>query len=423
MKKKIFKIFILLIIAASPLAYYLFRNELPVYSRRPFVYEILFFAPFVLYIIIAYLGIKLNQTRIFFSSILLIEIYYFINTNNVPFIDLQLDESLLPKYVAVMLILILFFLFTFKEKYIISQYGFLQILFLIIPIVFSIPMIKFYQPGIYATSIENPVFNYEFWHLPDYIVLLFISLLLLLFLQKDRSILQFKITLLICLLPLIAAMNFAAGIGQINDETRIFNALSFLVAGCLIIYTLFQLYWEKVYIDELTGIPNRRAFDEYLNKLGRKYTIAMIDIDHFKILNDKYGHTEGDNVLRFVAKHIATESDGRVFRYGGEEFSVIYKGMKTKDVFWKLEQMRDDLSEKAFSIRSLEEIRKLKSKKDRKHTPVNVKRVKVTFSAGVAHKTSDLKLPYDVVDAADKALYQAKKRGRNKCVKAQSNKT
>ena len=65
------------------------------------------------------------------------------------------------------------------------------------------------------------------------------------------------------------------------------------------------MYWEKVYIDELTGIPNRRAFDEYLKKLGRKYTIAMMDIDHFKKFNDTYGHSEGDNVLRFVAKHIA----------------------------------------------------------------------------------------------------------------------
>ncbi len=418
MRKNISKLIIAIAIAATPLTYYLFREYLPVYSRRPLVYEILFFAPYIFYIIIAYLGIKLNQTRIFFSSLLWIEIYYFLNTAKLPFIDLQLNESLLPKYIAVFSILILFFIFSLKEEYIFSKYGLLQLLFLLIPFALLIPLMKFYQPGMYTVLIENPVIKYEFWYIPDIIWLVVLGLFSLFFLQKDKSIQHFKYTILICLLPLIIAMNFTAGRGQIDIEARIINAFSFLIIALLLLYALFKMYWEKVYIDELTGIANRRAFDEYLKKLGKKYTIVMIDIDHFKGFNDKYGHTEGDNILRFVARHIADESGGNVFRYGGEEFSIIYKGLLTKDVFWRLEQMRDNLSEKTFSIRTLEEIRNLKTKKDRKHTPINVKKVKVTFSAGVAHKTPEYKLPYDVIDAADKAMYKAKKSGRNKCVKA-----
>ena len=185
------------------------------------------------------------------------------------------------------------------------------------------------------------------------------------------------------------------------------------------LYALYRMYWEKVYIDELTGVPNRRAFDEYLKKLGRKYTIAMIDIDHFKKFNDTYGHTEGDNVLRFVAKHIEAEAEAPVFRYGGEEFSAIYKGAPTKRVFKILDLMRDNLASKIFYLRTTEEIRKSKTKKDRRRNHANAKIVKVTISIGIAHKTPAKKEAHDVIVTADKALYKAKENGRNQVVKIQ----
>ena len=181
------------------------------------------------------------------------------------------------------------------------------------------------------------------------------------------------------------------------------------------LYMLYRMYWHKVYIDELTGIPNRRAFDEYLKRLGRKYVIAMIDIDHFKQFNDTYGHTEGDNVLRFVAKHIANEAGTKVFRYGGEEFSAIYKGLHAKETFNLLDQMRAKLASKIFYLRTSEEIRKSKSKKNRTQSHKNSKIVKITMSIGMAVKTRSGKEAQDVIIAADKALYKAKENGRNRC--------
>jgi len=176
--------------------------------------------------------------------------------------------------------------------------------------------------------------------------------------------------------------------------------------------------WQKVYIDELTGIANRRAFDEYLHRLGRKYTIAMVDIDYFKKFNDKFGHREGDNVLRYVAKHLIEKSGTHVFRYGGEEFAIIYKGVGIENIFWRLERMREELANKDFHIRIEETIRRRESADDRGKKQRKTKKVKVTLSVGVAQRTSKIKTPYDVINLADKALYSAKNKGRNLCVKA-----
>ncbi|MEJ2544812.1 MAG: GGDEF domain-containing protein [Calditrichaceae bacterium] len=217
------------------------------------------------------------------------------------------------------------------------------------------------------------------------------------------------------MLPLIFSFNFAAGRKPMDVETNILSAFSFSVMGFVFLYALYQMYWEKVYIDELTGIPNRRAFDEYLKKLGKKYVIAMIDVDHFKKFNDNYGHLEGDNVLRYVAKHITEGAGGASFRYGGEEFSVIYRGIEIKYVLNILDQMRANLASSDFYLRSSEEVRQFKTKKNRKNTRSNKKTVNVTISIGIAHKSLSKKDVQDVIDTADKALYRAKDNGRNRC--------
>jgi len=92
------------------------------------------------------------------------------------------------------------------------------------------------------------------------------------------------------------------------------------VISAILLYSLYQLYWERAYIDELTGIPNRRSLNERLKRTDGSYSVAMIDIDHFKNMNDTYGHREGDNVLKFLAAHMGRVFGDTVFRYGGEEF-------------------------------------------------------------------------------------------------------
>lgn len=417
MKKDNIKIILFVLLALSPLIYYQFRPYLPLYQRRPLVYDIVFYVPYVFYAVTAFLGLKLNQSRIFFTALFWAAIYYLINTSDIAHIDLKISEIQLVKLLALSSFWVLFLLYVLKEKYIIGLYGLVRFLFVFIPVIGSVWLAKKITPGSYPYLMEQALFNFGFWNLPDLVLLCVSGLITFLVLQKDRSIHHFKNAIYVNLLPLILSFNFAAGRQQFDTETRIFSAFSFSVMGFVFLYALYRMYWEKVYIDELTGIPNRRAFDEYLKKLGRKYAIAMMDVDHFKQFNDTYGHTEGDNVLRFVARHIAEEAGTAVFRYGGEEFSAIYRGSQTKQAYQMLDQMRARLASSIFYLRASEDIRKSKTKKNRRKSPSAGKTAQVTISVGIAQKTRNKKEPQDVIMRADKALYKAKENGRNRCEK------
>jgi diguanylate cyclase (GGDEF)-like protein len=416
MKINIIKISISVLLALSPLLYYEFREFLPVYSRRAEVYEIVFFVPYIFFGLTAFLGLKLNQSRIFFTALFWAILYYLINTSPVTGLHIELNDIQLAKLLAISALLVVFSIYALNEKYIMGLYGFLRLIFVVIAVVGSLWLAGQITPGKYPYLMEQALFSFKSWHLPELVFLFFISLVTFLILQKDSSIQKFKLALYVNLLPLILTFNFAAGRQEFDFETRIYSAFSFSVMGLVFLYALYRMYWEKVYIDELTGIPNRRAFDEYIKKLGRKYIIAMIDVDHFKKFNDTYGHSEGDNVLRFVAKHIAEECGGAAFRYGGEEFSVIYKAGQIKHAFILLDDMRENLASSTFFLRTSEDVRQSKTKKNRK-VVTRAKGLSVTISVGISHKTSAKKEAQDVVDTADKALYKAKENGRNRCEK------
>ena len=104
------------------------------------------------------------------------------------------------------------------------------------------------------------------------------------------------------------------------------NVLAWFSAFSAIALTLSMIFEAHhiAYTDELTGILGRRALMEHFLGLGKKYTVAMVDIDHFKNFNDTYGHDVGDEVLRRVARVLDGVKDGRAFRYGGEEFTLVF---------------------------------------------------------------------------------------------------
>src|SRR5712691_7528491 len=103
---------------------------------------------------------------------------------------------------------------------------------------------------------------------------------------------------------------------------------AFITAGALILtIAVLQDALRMAFRDELTGLPSRRALDERLAGLGRHYTVAMLDIDRFKSFNDLYGHDVGDQVLRMIAARLAEiGGGGSAYRYGGEEFTVLFPG-------------------------------------------------------------------------------------------------
>ncbi len=184
-----------------------------------------------------------------------------------------------------------------------------------------------------------------------------------------------------------------------------FSAL-FLLGG------LYGLTWRQAYLDELTSIPGRRAFEESLRRLGRYYAIAMVDVDHFKHFNDRYGHQVGDQILRFLAARLKRVPFGLAFRYGGEEFAVIMPGRRGQRTVPLLEGLRQSIEASRFTIRG--ENRPLDKPPHKTRPPGGNEQVGVTVSIGVAWRTLLHPTAEAVVKAADEALYRAKEMGRNR---------
>jgi diguanylate cyclase (GGDEF)-like protein len=183
-------------------------------------------------------------------------------------------------------------------------------------------------------------------------------------------------------------------------------------AACLLA-ALFMMYWQRVYLDELTGIPNRRALDEALSHLDGPYCLAMADIDHFKKFNDHYGHDQGDDVLRLVGGHLAAATGGRAFRYGGEEFCVLLPGVEPEAAEALIEEARASLARRRFSIRLPAKIRKKTSEEDRGTLKAHTEDVQVTLSLGLARPDKKHVSAAQVMKLADQGLYAAKEAGRN----------
>ncbi len=181
-------------------------------------------------------------------------------------------------------------------------------------------------------------------------------------------------------------------------------------AGVVLLLALVETTYSLAFRDQLTGLPGRRALDEALQRLTGTYTVAMVDVDHFKKFNDKYGHDAGDEVLRMVASRLAgVTGGGRAFRYGGEEFTVLFPGRGLDEARPHLEDLRARIADSRFVIRAAGRPRKKPAKP--RATKGARKEVAVTVSIGAAERASES--PPAVVKSADQQLYKAKKAGRN----------
>jgi diguanylate cyclase (GGDEF)-like protein len=157
-------------------------------------------------------------------------------------------------------------------------------------------------------------------------------------------------------------------------------------------------------IDYLTNIYNRRAFDTELEKIEKKYNIfhsnyaiALYDIDHFKKINDKYGHACGDNVLKTFAtllNKLSRDIDV-LARYGGEEFIIILN--------------YDDKSEITRYVKRIKDLIQHREFKYKDHL------IEVKFSGGIALRGNN-KTPLETINKADHLLYEAKAQGRDKVI-------
>ena len=203
------------------------------------------------------------------------------------------------------------------------------------------------------------------------------------------------------LLMLAVQLHFGAQPFSLN----IFTGIALLM--CL--YAIMQETWRMAYLDELTGLPGRRALSEKFQRIGGNYTVAMLDVDHFKKFNDNFGHDAGDAVLRMIAARMAkVQGGGSSYRYGGEEFTVVFNGKNAETAAHHLENLRAEIAAHPFVIRH-----KARRSGDKKAKAGVNKSVKITVSIGFADSNGSETDPWKVLKLADKALYRAKGKGRN----------
>ncbi|MEO6407944.1 MAG: GGDEF domain-containing protein, partial [Burkholderiaceae bacterium] len=186
-------------------------------------------------------------------------------------------------------------------------------------------------------------------------------------------------------------------------------------AGAVLFVAVLQETHRLAFADELTGLPGRRALNERLTALGPVCAVAMADVDHFKKFNDVHGHDIGDQVLKLVAARLAeVQGDGVAFRYGGEEFCVLFDGKSVAECLPHLEAIRASVEAYQMAVRSEARPRDPDTGSRLRGASVPTQMISVTISIGVAGRQElDLK-PSAVVKAADQALYRAKEGGRNR---------
>ncbi|HBF4255273.1 TPA: GGDEF domain-containing protein [Clostridioides difficile] len=183
-----------------------------------------------------------------------------------------------------------------------------------------------------------------------------------------------------------------------KKEIKYYKILSTVILiailGSTFLYNRLKYFKAQNLHDGLTNVYNRKSFDIMYEKYIEKddnFALVMIDIDNFKLINDNYGHKFGDVVIKGITNTICVmlEQDDKVFRYGGEEFSVLIRNKSGEEVVDIIDNIRVAIANKKWS-----------------------EDVTVTISAGVAHISGSK----NVLEEADKNLYKAKQLGRNKVV-------
>ena len=228
---------------------------------------------------------------------------------------------------------------------------------------------------------------------------------------------RFNLFIIILTLGITAGLFFSYIISTLRDIDA--NILNLIIMGCTLtgatvsIMNYFILdsivdklntsqkivegYKYKAFTDDLTSLLNRRAFDKdmntYLDKKGvYPITMAFIDIDNFRMYNNKYGHTTGDIVLKGVASELKANVRryDKVYRYGGEEFVIIFENADKEEGLALSDRIRQRIN--GINISSGN---------------------RVSVSIGVASCPEDADTVKDLVKIADDALYCAKGKGKN----------
>lgn len=168
------------------------------------------------------------------------------------------------------------------------------------------------------------------------------------------------------------------------------------------------------HFDELTGLPGRSALNEHLESLDGNFTLAMVDIDHFKAFSDTRGKEVGDQVLKLVAARLQqVGGGGTAYRTGEDEFAILFAGRREAKVMQYLESLRRNIDTYKVVLRDSARPRHPTPGTAKPATTVAPRWISITISMGVAERADREEAPEQVIEAADRALYRAKAEGRN----------
>jgi len=358
------------------------------------------------------LSIRFNRSR--YSFLLLFLTLAWVSQTHLRGQILPATESLL--FAALMANSFAFSLL--KDRSLFSIHGLLRVAVLL-PQAIAIWYLVTYAP-----ALPLALLNGEWFTLPEALAI---------FVQLPDSVLLGALLINLAHMTLsitrnssIQATFFACQLGLLGIASGYPHAafVPFMVSSCALMVALAIVMdsHDMAYRDELTALPSRRALNQLMLSLGRRYTIAMLDIDHFKKFNDTHGHDIGDEVLQMVAAKIArVGGGGKPFRYGGEEFTIVFPGKTPKQAEQQLEALRAEIENYRMVVRQGQRSNQSKSarKSGRQSRAKSANKnprqqtLSVTISIGYATRNPEMKLPEAVIKAADQALYRAKNKGRN----------
>jgi diguanylate cyclase (GGDEF)-like protein len=224
---------------------------------------------------------------------------------------------------------------------------------------------------------------------------------------SEKSFFEQEQLLLWC--PLVCNRVFMGAILFQNDEGKVIEAelkgkIDFLLQSISLTFFHFKLY-EMILTDSLTSLYNIRYLNRRLAEFIEQYkgsdieaTLAIVDIDFFKRINDNYGHNAGDEALKTISEKIRNNisQNAEAFRYGGEEFVILFTNLGPREVLASCERLRSEIMNIAFQYEE--------------------KKIPLTVSIGLAHFHKAIISEEEWFNQGDKALYRAKETGRNQSV-------
>lgn len=423
--------FIYLLIALGPLTTIFFPSALESIELNADIKSFFTNFPYFCLLLASFLGINLKVRRVFYvSSLLFISYFVLLKVPDGLFLDYGVGKIRARQILALAFPIGLMVPYLFNHAKLISLNTLLMFVTSIAPFFIYFQIFRLW-PETFNSIVDLGSNLFPFVKVPLLSIGAFIPLVWILSSKTQQKTTVFNMATVLSFIPFWTSIQIGFIAGDSKDLLVINTLFSYCVISFLILHSIYKLYWESVYFDPLTKIPNRRAMIDKFNDLGVSgYSIAVVDVDKFKNFNDTYGHDEGDNALKLVASILNRTSGQRAYRFGGEEFVLIFDHMNEQTLEEDLNAIREAVANHPFFIRTGDKKRKryklpfMRRIASMFHASKNepkerAKKLQITISIGGVVKLpitkEDAKIPYeDFMKLADNALYLAKENGRNR---------